>query len=130
MDKEIANIIALALFALIALAAWGYQHAKLQNTEDYSVIYVDQLQALTALGEGPVYAILMRQSGNVYRELGDFENWRPALAEVIKAFNRAGIDSVMVRENEPDVLDIQRAFKSHGGKAEGKKLGGAVIRLA
>ncbi|WP_187431593.1 hypothetical protein ROLI_022650 [Roseobacter fucihabitans] len=128
MEQGVESIIALALFAIIALAAWGYQNARLQNAEDFSVVYTNQLPGMIALSSGPVHCILIRQSGNLYRDLGAFDGWSSALVEVSKSFNRAKIDSVMVRQNNEDTFDVLRTFHSHGGKAEGKKLGGAVIR--
>ncbi|MEM1152224.1 MAG: hypothetical protein AAGI03_17055 [Pseudomonadota bacterium] len=128
MEDAALTILGLAFFAVIAVAAMLHQQAKLDNQQDYSVVYVSQLPGLMSCRTGPVRAVLHRQSGNIYRDLGEFDDPMIALNEVTKSFNRAKIESVMVRENNKRLLEVWRAFYGHGGKAEGKKLGGSVIQ--
>jgi len=79
------------------------------------------------LPQGPVVATLVRQSGNLYRELGEFENVAAAFAEIEKSFRRAKIESVYVPDNSETQFRVIRLHHSYGSKANGKKLGGAVL---
>lgn len=129
MNQVTEALVALALFAVIAVAAWAYQSARLENADGRTVIYLDQLVGTVELRQGPVTAFVTRQSGNVHKDLGSSSDWRDALGGAIKTFNRAGIDSVMVRRNEEHVLAVFRAFGSHVN-AEGTKVGGATVNAA
>ncbi len=128
MSEDVISLISLGLFLALALVAWLHQLNKLNDQDDYSVVYCSQLPGLMQMSDGPVRATLLRQSGNLYRELGEFDAASSALDEVLKSLNRAKIDSVMVRENNENLLEIWRAFRNHKGRAEGKKLGGATIK--
>jgi len=101
--------------------------AKLNDPENTEVIYVEQMASVCHLPEANVHAVLIRQSGNLYRELGAFSSPKDALDEIEKSFHRAKIDVVTVRENSNRVFDVFRTSYSHKGRSEGKKLGGAIV---
>jgi hypothetical protein len=113
--------------ALLFYALNYIQQARLEDPNNEQVVYIADLPSLCLLSNGPVDAALVRQSQNIYRELGRFENVDAAFAEISKSLTRAKIDSVAILVNTPEKLKFVRAFHSHGGKAEGKKLGGAII---
>lgn len=121
------EIVALILFAALAFGLMLLKEKRLADPNDSTMISVEQMSASHQLPKGPVAAALLRQSGNLYRELGGFSSADDALIEIKKAFRRAGIDSVAVMKNTPEKYQVLRLHHSHGGKAEGKKLGGAVI---
>jgi hypothetical protein len=100
---------------------------RLNDPSNTQMIHVDQMRGNHELPIGPVVAALLRQSGNLYRELGQFPSADAAFVEIQKAFRKAGIDSVAVLKNTPARYEVVRLHHSHGGKAEGKKMGGAVL---
>lgn len=121
------EILAFLAFAALAFGLVIVKERRLADPSNTSTIYVDQMPTNHRLRSGRVGAKLYRQSGNEYRDLGIFEGAEAALAEVVKSFRRAGIDSVAVLQNEETRYEVVRLHHAHGGKAEGKKLGGALI---
>jgi hypothetical protein len=100
---------------------------RLDDPTNRTVVYTDQMRSVHMLGQGPVSAALIRQSGNLHRELGAFHTVEDALHEIEKAFRRANIDSVVVVENGGGTFRVVRRVPNFRGRAEGKKLGGAII---
>ena len=122
------EILALAAFAAVMMLLFALKEKRLADPSNHDMIYTDQMQSVLQLPEKRVSAILLRQSGNVYKELGEFESPNAAVLEIQKSFRRAKIESVAVLKNTPDLFHVLRLHHSHGGKSEGKKLGGAAIQ--
>jgi hypothetical protein len=114
-------------FVVLVLFVNARKDAQLSDPSNTTTIYVAQLPTMHQLRDGPVVAALIRQSGNTHRELGEFTSAADAIREVTKSMNRAGIDAIYIRTNTSSRLEFTRLHHSHGGKAEGQKLGGAVI---
>jgi len=121
------ELIAIVAFGVLALVVMLLKENRLADPSNFSAIHVDQLAQSHVLPNGPVAAALLRQSGGVYRELGIFPSAGAALAEIEKSFRRAGIGSVAVVKNTQTMYEVARLHHSHRGRAEGKKLGGAVL---
>ncbi|WP_037296776.1 hypothetical protein [Roseovarius sp. TM1035] len=124
------EMFAILVFSCLVIGALVVGQKKLENPNNSEIIYTMQMASVCQLGDGPVEAALVRQSGNLYRELGVFDDWRDAIAEIEKAFNRAKIDSVAVQSNTPLKFECTRLVYNHRGRAEGKKLGGAIVVAA
>lgn len=122
---EIALII---LFVVFAVVATVLKDQGLNDPTNRKMIYADQMGQEIKIVGGPVRATLIRQSGNLYKDLGIFDSAFEALAEVQKSFRRAQIDSVAVQVNTEAKFSVVRLHHSHRGRAEGKKMGGACIQ--
>lgn len=118
-----------ALLGFAALAYWliVIKERRLADPTNTSTIYIDEMPSNHQLRAGEVGAMLYRQSGNEYRDLGIFDGSEAALAEVMKSFRRAGIESVAVLRNDETGYRVVRLHHSHDGRSEGKKLGGALL---
>lgn len=123
----IGEVVALAIFAAVIFGIYWLKESRLADPANTTMIFLDQMSGNHHIPTGPVEAALLRQSGNVYRELGTFPSADAAFVEINKSFRRAGIESVGVIKNSETRYEVRRLHHSHGGKAEGKKLGGAVI---
>ena len=113
---------------LVALLYW-IKEQRLADPNNSEFIPIGPMRSIAAIENSPVAAELIRQSGNSYKVLGTFQNPSQAFDEIEKSFKRAKIESVAVLQNSPALFKAIRLHHSHGGKAEGKKLGGAVIRV-
>ncbi|WP_171175805.1 hypothetical protein [Ruegeria sp. HKCCD8929] len=123
----VGEAIALLAFGALVVLIVVLKEKRLADPNRTDTIYVSQMRDVCSLKDGPVSAALFRQSGNLYRDLGLFEHWREAMKEIEKSMRRAKIESVFVQSNDANRFEVIRLHHSHGGKAEGKKLGGAVI---
>lgn len=121
------ELAALAVFAVIVVVVFLIKEQRLDDPDRTDTIHADQMRDLCSVKSGTVSAALLRQSGNLYRDLGLFDDWEKAMTEIEKSFRRAKIPSVYVQVNSEDRFEVIRLHHSHRGKAEGKKLGGAVI---
>lgn len=127
------------LFALGALGVLGLigrafmteedkKQVALQDKYGGDVIPIDDLPRRHSLPPGSYQATLMRQSGNVHRELGVFSSPEAALREGVKSLRRAQVSDVRITHRDSDSLAAYRQFYNLRGRAEGKKLAGIVIR--
>lgn len=116
---------------LLAVTIWALVSGdrKLHDPDNLTVVSTDQMREVCSLGEGRVAAVLVRQSGGEYRDLGSFDDAAAALKAVTSSFRRAKIDSVSISVNTQAEFIVKRLHHSHRGAAEGKKLGGAQLRL-
>ncbi len=123
----VGEAIALLAFAALVIIVFVVKENRLADPNRTDTIYVSQMREVCNLNDGPVSAALIRQSGNLYRDLGFYDHWSDAMDEIEKSMRRAKVESVFVESNDSDRFEVIRLHHSHGGKAEGKKLGGAVI---
>lgn len=102
----------------------------LEDPDNKSVVLLSELPSLILIDpERIVELTIYRQSGNVH------SSWQPmpcrlAVKELMTTFRRAKIDAVRIRKNDASILDVARAFYSHRGSAEGKKVGSALLLTA
>ena len=114
-------------FAGLVVFLHYWKEQALTDPSNAHTVHADDMRSKALLKDGPVTAILVRQSGNVYRDLGYFSTASDAFAAVEKSFQRAKIDSVRITRNTDSNFEVIRLHHSHRGRAEGEKLGGAVI---
>ena len=125
----VTEILLLVGFFGIALLLYWIKEQRLSDPNDHAFIEVGQMRYVASIENMPVIAELIRQSGNSYKDLGAFQSPSLAFDEIEKSFSRAKIEGVAVQQNSPVLFRAIRLHHSHGGKAEGTKLGGAVVRI-
>ncbi|WP_132543567.1 hypothetical protein [Rhodovulum euryhalinum] len=116
---------ALAIGGLLGLISLALSRNRAQSRK--TVISLDEINDVCLLRDGPVHAVLFRQSGNLYRDLGDFSNPSAACAEVAKSFRRAQIETLTIWQNSEKAFEVSRRIYNGRGASEGKKLGGAMV---
>ena len=90
-------------------------------------IFTEQLVDRYIFEPGTYSATLMRQSGNVYRELGEFDSAEKAIKQLASSLKRARIMEVNVYFPSKQEVSIVRTIPNARGRAEGKKLRGGTI---
>jgi len=127
VGEFIAFLVLMAIGGVIYLIQGPSPGQHLLDTNKGETLPVEFLSKRSLLGDHPVYAVLIRQSGNLYRDLGLFESGDHALVEITKSFRRAKIDDVRITHADGDSMAIYRWMYDFRGRAEGKKLAGARI---
>ena len=122
------EIIALVIFIAIVWVSFAIKNSELADESNITTVYIDQMKDVVVMSGGPVEVALIRQSGNLYRDLGVFHDASVAVDEVIKSFKRAKVDAVRISVNTQSEFKASRLFHNHRGSSEGKKLGGVIIR--
>ena len=117
---------ALAIGALLGLLSVFVRKNRTRTVHTPTVTPMN-LAAICQLRPGPAQALLIRQSGNLYRDLGYFQNSDDACRAIERSFRKAQIHSVSVLQNSTSVFEISRRLYDGRGRAEGKKLGGAIV---
>ena len=123
------EVVAILIFVCVVIALFYLKEQRLADPANHDMIYTSQMQSVIQFPVQRVSASLLRQSGNVYKDLGVFDTPNAALLEIEKSFRRAKIESIAVMKNTSNEFYAIRLHHSHGGKAEGKKLGGVVIQV-
>ncbi|MGW8188990.1 hypothetical protein [Sphingomonas hankookensis] len=125
------TLVGLALMGVLALVYWlsiEESHKRLDDHEDDRTLWLDQLPEKIALAPAGTYRVtVLRQSGNVHAERVVTGSAQDALKVALATFRRAKIDAVHVGRNTRQELSFGRMYHDHRGKAEGKKVGRAVI---
>ena len=131
--------LAMALvLGLVTFIALSKTDRKLNDPNDSEIIFTDQILEQANLRPAKQYTIhIYRQSGNpqqpdrIVEAEGGFD---VPPAEAIKlaltTLRRAKIDHVSLLENTETTLHVQRPLHQHGGKQEGKKVRGAIIKAS
>lgn len=97
------------------------------SNADY--IRPEKLSGAVDLLENCEYQLsFFRQSGNEYKAPVVVRFASEAISLLTSTLKRAKIDNLQVITNSEKELNIKRATHSHGGKAEGKKLGRIEIK--
>ncbi|QLB40791.1 hypothetical protein [Mannheimia pernigra] len=129
MDVKTMSILLIVLFSVIGIGLLLFQESRLRDSNNHSVIYLEQIQEVCSIDKIGSYQIdFIRQSGNEYKESILVNDFELAIKTVLSTLRRAKIDSVSVISNTPDLFIIHRAFYNARGSQEGKKLG--AIRIA
>ncbi len=130
MGELIAFLVLLAVGGVIHLVMGPSPGSHLLDTNKGDIVPVDELSKRSNIGASAVHAVLVRQSGNIYRDLGSFVTAEYALAEIEKAFRRAKVDEVRITHSDEESMALYRSIYDFTGRAEGKKLAGArIVRI-
>lgn len=127
---EIWATAAFVVLCLVSYLIYGATSADhLHDTNGGEVVSLLDLRAKSQLSRGACHVVLIRQSGNLHRDLGTFPSVDAAIAEASKSFRRAGVDTVRVTYNDPSRMAVYRQIYNFRGRAEGKKFAGAQFRI-
>lgn len=120
-------IVGLGAMAALTWGLTSYTKRRAADPTDARYVFAADLGAASKLKPGRCSAALFRQSGNLARDMGVFDSPEDAIRAVQSSLGRAKIDTLRVTESTEARLEVWRAMRSNGGRAEGKKLAGAVI---
>ena len=123
------------VFAIVALLVLGGITALFTKKDPLvdriggDVIPVDSLPTFRSFAPGVWSAALIRQSGNLHRDLGTFPSAQAALDEAVKSFRRAKVTDVRITHASDTELAAYRQIYNLRGRAEGKKMAGVRMVL-
>jgi hypothetical protein len=104
------------------------QTRRLEDPDDKSVVYLDEIVGISSLQEGGQYQVrIVRQSGNLQQEDRIFDDKEKAIKAAVSTFKRAKIEYVAVDANTPTEFFFRRPYHCHRGRSEGKKVAKAEI---
>lgn len=115
---------AVALLILGGIAAIFTKRDPMVDRIGGETIPVDQLSTFRSYPPGVYSAVLIRQSGNLHRDLGTFPSAHAALQEAAKSFRRAKATHVRVVHATDTELAAYREYYNLRGTAEGRKFAG------
>jgi len=125
------ELIALLILACVGALSRHFGHDpksdKFTDNSNGEVVPIEDLNAIKFPLEGACSMSLIRQSGGIYRDVGVFPSVEVALSEAVKSFRRANIRVVRVTYSDANILSIYRQIYDFRGRAEGKKLAGAIF---
>ena len=131
MDEQTNIIVGLILGVIMVIITWvniSKREQQLDDPNDDSVVYLDQLTATSTLQVGGKYLLrILRQSGNLQKDDQVFDTPDAAIKVAISTFKRAKIDYAFITKNTNVEFFFRRPYHHHGGKAEGKKVGSVEI---
>lgn len=119
------------MFVIAGLGLWHSKSVQdaLDDPKNNSVVSLNDLHDVIDLPrDGQFIVSIYRQSGNLQQDEKIYTTSQAALRSAVSTFARAKIDVVIVDRNDDSQFAFRRAFHSHRGRAEGKKVGSAVIR--
>jgi len=131
---QILGIILLVGVIVIAFFKMTFDAQKLNDPNDTSVVYLDQIASVAKLKAASAFGLrIYRQSGYLQQDDREFSEANgetdpsKVIAEAIKTFRRAKIDYVVIDQNTETILEFSRPYHDHRGVKEGKKVGSCVI---
>ncbi|MGY0564450.1 MAG: hypothetical protein ACW7DQ_13335 [Paraglaciecola chathamensis] len=131
MDEQTNTIVGLILSVIMAIITWATifkREQHLDDPNDDSVVYLDQLVATSTLQCGGKYLLrVLRQSGNLQKDDQVFDTHEAAIKAAISTFKRAKIEYAFITKNTNVEFFFRRPYHHHGGSAEGKKVGSIEI---
>lgn len=122
---------AVAFFTLCFISYLIYgpsDGSNLQDTNTKTLVPLSDINDHHELPSDFCTATLIRQSGNVYRDLGVFPTPAAALSEAAKSFRRAGVEAVRITYSDGEKFAAYRSIYNFRGRSEGKKLGGVILQ--
>lgn len=126
--NTVIGLIGGAILFGFTVALISKRERQLDDPDDDSVVYLDQLKDTSSLQHGGKYLVrILRQSGNLQKDDQIFESPEKAIGAAITTFKRAKIDYVFIEKNTEVEFWFRRPYHHHGGKAEGKKVGSVEI---
>ncbi|WP_348733933.1 hypothetical protein [Rheinheimera texasensis] len=131
MDEQTNTIVGLILAVIMGIITWvtiSKRERQLDDPNDDSVVYLDQLIATSTLQRGGKYLLrVFRQSGNLQKDDQVFDTYEAAIQTAISTFKRAKIEYAFITKNTNVEFFFRRPYHHHGGSAEGKKVGSVEI---
>ncbi|MFG6080404.1 hypothetical protein ACEUZ9_000960 [Paracoccus litorisediminis] len=128
MDPQTVGMVAVACFLAVGvLIALFSKPDPLMDTYRGEVDTLEGLSRNHGLRPGRYHVALIRQSGNLYRELGTFPSPDEAVRQAVLSFRRAKFDDVRITHRTDGEIAVYRRIYNFRGRAEGKKLAGARI---
>jgi len=130
MEQDALAILATIVFGVIAFAAIFWSQEKLDDPNNETFIYIDQIQDVwKLLPEADYDPVVWRQSGEIYSHSEFTMSREDALEYVLKTMKRAKIESVSVLENTEDEFTVRRSVQNARGRQEGKRVGGFTLKM-
>ncbi|WP_299493143.1 hypothetical protein [uncultured Shewanella sp.] len=131
MDQQTNIIIGLIIAVIMAIVSWiiiSSRQRQLDDPNDNSVVYFEQLNDICSLQSGGKYLLrVLRQSGNLQKEDQIYSSSESAIKAAISTFKRAKIECAHITKNTEVEFFFRRPYYHHGGSAEGKKVGSIEI---
>ncbi|RQW61437.1 hypothetical protein [Vibrio viridaestus] len=126
--NQVVGYVGAIVLAGISMAVVFRREKQLDDPDDDSVVYLEQLLKVTNLHtEGKYLVRILRQSGNLQKEDQIFYSPEAAIKAAIATFKRAKIEYVFITDNTETQFCFRRPYYHHGGKAEGRKVGSVEI---
>jgi len=130
MEQDALAILATIVFGVIAFAAIFWSQEKLDDPNNETFIYIDQIQDVgKLLPESDYDPVVWRQSGEIHSHSEFTMSREDALEYVLKTMKRAKIESVSVLENTEDEFTVRRSVQNARGRQEGKRVGGFTLKM-
>jgi len=130
MEQDALAILATIVFGVIAFAAIFWSQEKLDDPNNETFIYIDQIQDVwKLLPEADYDPVVWRQSGEIHSHSEFTMSREDALEYVLKTMKRAKIESVSVLENTEDEFTVRRSVQNARGRQEGKRVGGFTLKM-
>jgi len=126
---EITVAILTCIVALIVVGSIHLQSKKVDDPENKDFLYTEQLKDAALLSDNYLYDVaIWRQSGEIYKIGSAGVSRNDAIKEVLQTFKRANIDTITIRKNTTEEIEVYRLFHNGRGRQEGKRVGGASIK--
>ena len=130
MEQDALVILAIIVFGVIVFAAIFWSQEKLDDPNNETFIYIDQIQDIwKLLPEADYDPVVWRQSGEIHSHSEFTMSREDALEYVLKTMRRAKIESVSVLENTEDEFTVRRSVQNARGRQEGKRVGGFTLKM-
>ena len=130
MEQDALVLLAIVVFGVIVFAAIFWSQEKLDDPNNETFIYIDQIQDVwKLLPEADYDPVVWRQSGEIHSHSEFTMSREDALDYVLKTMKRAKIESVSVLENTEDEFTVRRSVQSARGRQEGKRVGGFTLKM-
>jgi hypothetical protein len=130
MEQDSLVILAIVVFGVIVFAAIFWSQEKLDDPNNKTFIYIEQIQDVwKLLPEADYDPVVWRQSGEIHSHSEFTMSREDALEYVLKTMRRAKIESVSVLENTEDEFTVRRSVQNARGRQEGKRVGGFTLKM-
>ena len=130
MEQDALVILAIVVFGVIVFAAIFWSQEKLDDPNNETFIYIEQIQDVwKLLPEADYDPVVWRQSGEIHSHYEFTMSREDALEYVLKTMKRAKIESVSVLENTEDEFTVRRSVQNARGRQEGKRVGGFTLKM-
>lgn len=130
MEQDSLVILAIVVFGVIVFAAIFWSQEKLDDPNNETFIYIEQIQDVwKLLPEADYDPVVWRQSGEIHSHSEFTMSREDALEYVLKTMRRAKIESVSVLENTEDEFTVRRSVQNARGRQEGKRVGGFTLKM-
>ena len=128
--EVIIGVVLLGGMLVFAAAISASGQKRLNDPGDKTAVDLAQLPNLVALESYGTYQVtILRQSRNVSSEQIVTGTPHDALAAAMSTFRRAGISAISIHNNTANELEFTRMFYDFNGRASGKKVGRAIVKL-